>query len=61
MAVINLALVIIILIATIRIVPESNGVIVERLGNYNRTMHADFSRAMQYEQEAQEAGESDDE
>lgn len=39
-AIIIIVIAIIILIATIRIVPESNEVIVERLGKYNRTMHA---------------------
>ncbi|MQN01582.1 MAG: SPFH/Band 7/PHB domain protein [Lachnospiraceae bacterium] len=35
-----LIVVIIVLAATIKIVPESNETIVERLGKYNRTMHA---------------------
>ena len=35
-----IALVIVVIVATITIVPESDEMIVERLGKYNRTMHA---------------------
>ena len=34
-----IALVIVVIVATITIVPESDEMIVERLGKYNRTMH----------------------
>ncbi|MDD5956160.1 MAG: SPFH/Band 7/PHB domain protein [Lachnospiraceae bacterium] len=47
-AIIIIVLIIIFLAATIKIVPESNEAIVERLGKYNRTMHAGINFKMPF-------------
>ena len=47
-AIIIIVLIIIFLAATIKIVPESNEAIVERLGKYNRTMHAGVNFKMPF-------------
>ena len=47
-AIIIIVLIIIFLAATIKIVPESNEAIVERLGKYKRTMHAGINFKMPF-------------